>query len=187
MKTSSELAESRLDGPAVHKRRATQLRRVAGGIRTELASAATTGLSTAEIKKLTEAASLLEELAGKYRAAEKLAKKRQDEFERIRKQVYSLMAPTFGALKGIEDRVALIAAVQSYQLRRSMIMDLGDLDFYAKDALDSLTHTLARQAETRAATEVVAEAWRKFEEGRGRLITEFMPCVDRLVAAAGRT
>lgn len=186
MKTSSELAESRLDGPTVHKRRATQLKRVAGGIRSELASVATTGLSAAEIKKLTEAAAVLEDLAGKYSAAEKLAKKREDEYERKRKQIHSLMAPTFGTLKSIEDRVALIAAVQSYQLRRSLIVDIGDLDFYAKDALESLTHTLTRQAETRAAPEVVADAWLKFEEGRGRLIQEFQQCVDRLVASGGK-
>ena len=73
MKTASELADSVFRGADEHKRRATQLKRVAGGIRSEIAAAGSTGLSQAETLELSKAATLLDTLSARYTSAQKLA------------------------------------------------------------------------------------------------------------------
>lgn len=180
MKTPAELAECSLDSPEAHKRCATQIKRLAGGLRSQLMGADRLGLTPAEHKKLAEAAELLESLSGRYSQASRLAKKRQDDLAHLEAKVTEAIASTFGALNTIEDKVVLIAAVQSYQLRQNSVKDIMDLEFYAKDAMSSLVRMLAKQAKSVALGQVTSQAWEKFTNGRNELAGTYRHIIDAL-------
>lgn len=170
MKTAAELAEAVFRSADEHKRRATQLKRVAGGIRSEIAAASSTGLSQAEMSELSKAATLLDTLAARYTSAQKLAQQKQLDKDRREKQITAAMAGSFSALSTISDKVALIGAVQSYTLKPEIIDSVRDLDYQFKEAIGSLAYILAGQMNGRPAEIPVAEAWAKFEAERPRLI-----------------
>ena len=170
MKTASELADSAFRSANEHKRRATQLKRVAGGIRSEIAAAGSTGLSQAETLELSKAATLLDTLSARYTSAQKLAQQKQLDKALREKQITAAMAGTFTALSTIQDKVALIGAVQCYTLKPEIIDNQRDLDFQFREALGSLAYTLAGQMNGRPAEIPVSEAWKKFEAERARLI-----------------
>lgn len=80
------------------------------------------------------------------------------------------MAGNFLGLKTVAERVALIAAVQSYILRSgSLVMSPGDLQHYFDDSIKHLVTTLARTAKGRPAAVVVQEAWDTFNAARVEL------------------
>jgi len=170
MKTASELADSFFRSADEHKRRATQLKRVAGGIRSEIAAAASTGLSEAETLALSKAATLLDTLSARYTSARKLAQQKQLDKQLREKQITAAMAGTFTALSTIPDKVALIGAVQSHTLKPEIIANQRDLDYQFREALGSLAYTLAGQMNGRPADAPVAEAWKKFEAERPKII-----------------
>lgn len=182
MKTDSELADAAFRGAEEHKRRATQLKRVAGSIRSEIAAAGTTGLSQSETLELSKAATLLDTLSARYTSAQKLAQQKQIDKQLRENQISAAMAGTFTALSTIQDKVALIGAVQSYTLKPEIIDNQRDLDFQFREALGSLTYTLAGQMNGRPAAIPVAEAWQKFEAERGRLIDRHKAMILHLEA-----
>lgn len=187
MKTASELADSMFRSADEHKRRATQLKRVAGGIRSEIAAASSSGLSQAETLELSKAAALLDTLSARYKSAEKLARQKQLDKQLREKQITGAMTSTFTALSTIPDKVALIGAVQSYTLKPEIIGNQRDLDFQFREALGSLAYTLAGQMNGQHPTIPVADAWRKFEAERPRLIDRYKSMILTLEAKAAST
>ena len=184
MKSPDELAASLLDSADSHKRRSTQLKRVAGGLRTELSNAKSSGLTQCELDVLNKAAVLLESMADRYGRAASLRKSRQAKQDSLTEQCMAAMAGTFGALTAIEDKVAVIASIQSYQLRAGMVVNLRDLDYYTTDALSSLSYSLAKAATERPVSDVVSEAWAKFNEARPVLIERHRAIIEGLANTA---
>lgn len=185
MKSPDELAASLLDSADSHKRRSTQLKRVAGGLRTELSNAQSSGLTQSELDVLNKAAVLLESMAERYGRAASLRKSRQVKQDSLTEQCTAAMSDTFGALTAIEDKVAVIASIQSYQLRAGMVESLRDLDYYTSDALNSLAYSLAKTATYKPVSDVVSEAWAKFNEARPVLIERHRAIIASLASKAG--
>lgn len=187
MKTSAELAEFRLDSPDAHKKRAAVLRRLSGGLDREIKRADASGLSRDDVQALQKAEAVLDGLAKAYAGAGKLAQARWDAEARMEKAIRLAMADNFNQLALVPDRVALIAAVKSHLLRNgTSIRSLRDLDFWFRDALDSLAYTLAVQAKTLEAKQVVHEAWEKFSAARGDLVSKHLALVGQLALERGQ-
>ena len=187
MKTPTELASFSLDSPDSHKRRATTLRRLAGGVKTEIRCAERTGLSVKELRTLQEAEGVLERLATAFSQARKLTQRRFDDKEKAEKAIRAAMAGNFDKLATIPERVAFVAAVRSYVLKPGTTDTLRDLDYWFREAIESLAYTLAGQTKGQLATTVVAEAWGKFDEARAELEAKHSHLIGRLVIEAGKT
>lgn len=186
MKSASELAASRLDSPDSHKKRATSLRRLAGGLNSEAARVETTGLSQEEQRTLRNAEAVLDRLAKAYTAASKLAQQRLQDDARAEKSISAAMEGNFLGLKTVGERVALIAAVQSYVLRSgSIIKTSRDLDVYFDDSIRHLVTTLARTAKGRTAALVVQEAWETFNAARADLQGKHKDLIEGLAKDSG--
>lgn len=182
MKTPAEIVESSsLSSPEEFKRRASTTKRVAGGLRSELAAAQVAGLSKQEAKAVTDALAVLDRLAGTYKQAEKLSAKRREDKEKAQQAMRTAMASTFGALSTVADKVALIGAVSSYLLRIGVIHDAWDLNQHFKEVLDTLARLLAEQkGNTREAA--VSDAWAKFCGGRAAIEAQHQALIARLSA-----
>ena len=182
MKTPHELADSRLDWPDEHRKRAASLRRLAGGLNAEARRAEDSGLSKQELLKLTAASEVLSKLGKAYSDAGVLAQQRRDDKERLRKLIRTSMGENFCRLKTIPERVALIAAVRSFVLRSwSPDMSTQDLDSHFQEAIDSLVAILADLAKTRSVPEVVLEAWDKFTQNQHELEAKHVKVIGMLV------
>lgn len=179
MKTPAELAESFLDTPESHRRSSTRLKRLAGGLRSEL-RVQSNGFTQEEQEILVNAASLLDALSTNYTQAAALSKAQREKKDALEKQCAAAIKSTFGALTSNTDKVALIAAVQSYHIRNGNIQSQRDLDQYAKDAMDSLAYTLAGQVKDKTIEAVAAEAWQKFEGAKQGLIEKYQSVIDRI-------
>ena len=186
MKKPADLASSILDGPDTLKRRATTLRRLAGGLKTEIASAERTGLSDTELRTLEGALGVLEGLATAYSKACTLAQRRREEQAKAEKAIRAAMNANFDKLATIPERVALVAAVNSYVLKPGTTDSPKDLDYWFREAVDSLAYRLAGQIKGQHATVVVAEAWAKFEKARAELEAKHCHLIGRLVIEAGK-
>lgn len=128
------------------------------------------------------AVSVLDKLATAYAKAGKLAQQRRDAEDRMEKAVRAAMIKDFSQLTSVADRVALIAAVKSYVLRNSAaVWSLRDLDYWFRDALDSLAYSLAGQAGGLEAEVLVSEAWAKFSAGRGELEIKYKALIEKLM------
>lgn len=180
MRPPAELAANLIETPERHKKRSTQIKRVAGGIRSEINEATRHGLSQQEAQLLGKAAALLEKLAGNYAQASKLAQARINEEVRLAKACLAAMATTFGALSSIEDKVALIAAVNSYLLKEGALDSKRYLDMYFGRSIESLSDILAKQAPDRPIADVVSEAWQKFTKARPGYIAKYQTEIGRL-------
>ena len=187
MKSPADLASSILDGPDALKRRATTIRRLAGGLKTEIAIADRTGLSDTELRTLKGTLGVLEGLATAYSKASTLAQRRREEQAKAEKAIRAAMDANFGKLSTIPERVAFVAAVTSHVLKPGTTDSPKDLDYWFREAIDSLAYTLAGQAKGQPATIVVAEAWGKFEKARAELEAKHCHLIGRLVIEAGKT
>lgn len=185
MKTAKELASSTLDSPDAHKRRALAVRRLAGGVRTEIERKGQTGLSDKEVRVLQEAVLVFEKLSTEFQKAQALAQVRRDGKIAAEREVKSAMLANFGKLASIADRVALVAAVRSYSLRKGDVKSMQDLCYAFDEAIDSLSYQLAEAAITRRAADVVAEAWLKFDAKRLELADTHAMVIGQLAVAGG--
>ncbi len=184
MKTPAQLVERCLLSAADHKKRATAIKRVAGGIRTEIASATTAGLSEADITTLKRAEAILGNLATLYSRAGKLRQSHDDTLQRAITAVKAAMATTFGQLTSVADRVAFIGAADSFQLRHGRVKSPSDLSYYFDDAMSSLAYRLGREAISQKQTPaaVVAAAWQKFDGGKAELQGRYRDTISSLSA-----
>jgi hypothetical protein len=179
MRSVRDLAGDALTSEKEHARRATTLRRLAGGLRAQ--SAGPLELDAKERKLLASAAALLEAMADASKKAAALAKKRAADRAAREKALRAAMRLNFAALVSTEDRIALIAAVQSYSLEGgpSRFADPRRLREVFDDAIEGLASSLARSDNTRTPAAAVAEAWAKFD--RVRSLTS---CAATMVAAS---
>lgn len=172
------MAASLLDSPETHKRRSTQIKRVAGGIRTEIANGYSNGITPAETKTLFAAVTLLDKLAGNYDRAAAIAKKRVADRERREKLVLSAMRENFQALSSVEDRVAFLAAKNSTGIRGGRTSSLDDLAYWFNDEIKSLSYALSRKEG--APAELVAEVWAKYLAHRDDMVARHGDLIKRL-------
>ena len=182
MKTPAELATSRLDSPESHKKRATSARRLAGSLRNAIFGAETAGLTEKETKALSEAAGILERLGKAYDGAKLIAARRLSYDEKREKAVRVEMARNFGALATVEDKVAFLAAMNQTRFLQEC-RNLKDLDYWVKDAFDTLVYRFATQSQDRDLAAVVAEKWAKFEEAKIGLQAQYRSSITRLTSS----
>src|SRR5665811_53844 len=98
MKKAAEWAEDKLTSASVHKRHVTGLRRLAGGLKTEIAGAQWSGLNEKEQKTLAAAAELLTDMALVREKAKDAAALRELIRERREKEIKSAISGNFGKL-----------------------------------------------------------------------------------------
>lgn len=178
MKSVAEWKTETLTSAGEHKRRVAVLRRLASGLRAEIAGARISGLSEKEQKILLRAAELLGSMSAIRDKAKSDAVSRAAARKVREKKIRAAMSANFGKLTTVADMVSLVAAVQSYNLREWGTKNLQDLKFYADEALDSLVYTLNGQAGSEE--EVVAAAWEKFEAHRAELAEKYQAVIGRL-------
>lgn len=177
MKKGAEIAAEILASPEDHKRRATTLRRLAGGIRAEIRSDI---LDEKEVRVLTEACAVLERMATERGKAKGIAARKQDEEARRRKVIETLIAGNFGGLSGVPEKVAFIAAAAPHTLRGGHIRTAADLSFYLNEEIGMLVFSLARRDGDPAA--LVAAAWEKFTGARAELEAKHSALIHALAA-----
>lgn len=164
------------------KRQASTAKRLAGGLRSNLESAKSIGLTRSDSKVLEDAIALLNKLSSIYKQAEKLSVKKRADKEAAEKAMLTAMGSTFGSLQTVADKVALIGAVSSYLLRTGCVRDRFDLDEHFKSTKLTLAGILVRQQKEKGAA--VAEAWEKFSNGRSDIERQYQGLIDRLGAEA---
>lgn len=179
MKTPEEIASSILDSAESHKRRATQIKRVAGGLRSEISNGA---LSEPETKVLVQVLKILDDLSGNYAKAAKISLKRREQQQKRDAQIKKAMQGNFAALTTVADRVAFVAAKGFRGLETGSVKNKRDLDFWFDDAIASLAYQMSRQPGDEA--DVVAAAWVKFEAARKTLISTHTALIEQIAAAA---
>ena len=180
MKTPAEIFETHWTGADEFKRSATRLRRLAGGLSNE-AKATSHGLSEKETKALAAAITVVDELAKHYDKAASLSKKRIDDRTRAEKRLRAAMAGNFLSLSSVEDKVAFIGATHSWRLRTGSVVTLEDLDYYFQDELTSFTYRMSGELKERTPEVAAAEAWAKFQDGRGTLVLQHRDLIQRLL------
>lgn len=176
MRKPADLALQPLRSALEWKKQATQLKRVAGALRTEIGAAELLGLDAKELGALREALPVLASMA---EACEKACKAREQQDKAIAKretEAARLFQSSLGGLTSIRDKVALVASVTAYQLRS--IHDLADLDYFTKEALGSIYYQAARSND--ALPDVVAAINTKFQKNAPKWIAENAALVLKL-------
>ena len=179
MKNPREISDTCWNGPDELKRTANRLKRLAGGLRSEV-TASSHGLSEKEAAALRTALTLTDEMASRYSKAAALSKKRIEERTKAEKGLRLAMAKTFLALSSIEDKIAFIAAAHSYRLRVGSILSRQDLDYYFTDDLNSFIYRLSGEINDGTPTLVAADAWAKFTAARDELTQRHHELILRL-------
>lgn len=168
MRTPQDLVSAARVSAAEHAKRATTLRRLAAGLRTQ--SGGELGLNDKERKVLTNAALLLDDMAVASQKASVLAKKRAADLAGREREVRSAMRANFGALTSVEDQVALIGAAQRYGLQNpELFNNPRHLGQAFEDALAGLAESLARAPGAKPAHVVVSQAWAKFLDSKSSI------------------
>jgi hypothetical protein len=166
----ADLAAKALTSADEHKRAATNLRRLSGGIAAQRDGSL--DLSDSEKAILSAAGQLLDRMAEVAAQAAKLRTKADEAAEARRAAVKAAAASTFGGLSSVADKVALIGAVQSYSLKNNAEAWATSKHMLAevfRDTMDGLTWTLASSDASKSPAEVVALAWSKFQQGRAAI------------------
>jgi len=176
------MAENLLVGSDEHKKRATLLKRLAGGLRAQ--AVGELGLDERERKILAQAAGLVDRMALASASAAVLSKKRRDGLERRAQNITKAMQPTFGSLKAVSDQVAVIAAVNGSVLEEPHRFNPRRLQEAFDEALGSLADSLARTADTRKVDQVVVQAWQKFNDAKTDLHAQHQDLIEALTIQA---
>lgn len=142
MKKPEEIARLPFMTDEDFRRKAGIVRRLSSGLRSEASEQL--GLTKCEMAIINDAVQLLERVATAYKKAEQVAKKQRDG-ARIREEVArACMARTFAALSDPVDQVALIGAVQAWQLSQRF-----DLRFELERLFQETLSVIAQQAARR--------------------------------------
>lgn len=162
-----------------HKRQSTHLKRLSGGIGSQLAKAEDLGLSERECAALKTAAVTLDALALRHSEAQRILKRKESLRVRREQVARGAMKTTFLALASNSDRIAFLAAKNSYHLRQGGVRTVADLEYYFKDEVNSLIYGFSKREEL-TPEQLVAEAWQKFEEAKPGLVAQHQGLIDRL-------
>ena len=179
MKAAEDLATAIFANADQLKRRRSQLKRLAGGIRSELNASQSLELATSDTKVLTAAIGVLEQMARLCQSAEVICKRREAARASREKAIKRLLAPLFDSLTRIEDRVAIVAAVNEHCLRSGHVATMSDLDFYLDEARTHLTYVLTKDV-GKLPEQAVNDAWATFEEHKEGLIIKWRTSVARI-------
>ena len=182
MKSKIEIADYFGSNPAPLKNRASTLKRTTTVLQQEIERFESTGLSDKEREKLAAAVGVLNDLGSRFEGAARILSEREKMFERTLKQVQVSMKANFDTLSSVRDMVLLVAAVNSYALRTGQIKDHGDLTFFFKDSLGSLSYTMTRKAisEKQGAGQVVMDHWARWQGELSSLETKYKPLIASL-------
>lgn len=177
MKTAQELAENYLSSKDL-KKRATALKRVAGGIKSESANASFLKLDAKELEVLQKASSILSTLASRYGEASKIEASKVEKHNAREKLILAEMEKNFGAIVtgSVAGKVAFIAAVSPSLLEGPTAKQLRHINAFAEEALSSLAYRLA--GKSGEPKELVAEAWTKFEGAQAGLETKHKELIE---------
>ncbi len=179
MKAAADLATAIFANADQLKRRRSQLKRLAGGIRSELNASQSLALAASDTKVLTAAICVLEQMAKLCQSAEGICRRREAAQASREKVIKRLLAPLFDSLTGIEDRVAIVAAVNEHCLRSGHVATVSDLAFYLDEARNHLTYVLTKDV-GKPPAQAVNDAWATFEEHKEGLIAKWCECVARI-------
>lgn len=181
MKSSDDLVnEASVEN---HKKAATALRRLSGGIETQLKSADFYGLSLQEKKALEDALKVLNTMA----RTRELAKTKKGQIDikitaRI-KTAQELMVNTFSSLSNIEDQVALVHSVHPYMLIDFNKYDKNteDLMQHFKDVLDSISYKVAHTP-GKEIQEQLEELWERFMMKKSEYVLSRQDIIRKLTS-----
>jgi hypothetical protein len=178
MKTAQELAENYLSSKDL-KKRATALKRVAGGIKSESANASFLKLDAKELEVLQKASSILSTLASRYGEASKIEASKVENHNAKEKLIRAEMEKNFSAIAtgSVAGKVVFIAAVSSFLLE-GPTKQLRHINAFAEEALSSLAYQLA--GKSGEPKELVAEAWTKFEGAQAGLETKHKELIEAI-------
>jgi hypothetical protein len=186
MKTAAQLVEDRHSSAEEFGRRVTSLRRLASGLKNQPAQSL--GLNQKEIKLLVNAAALLDDLATANAKAKIIASKRNAEKQRREQAILAAMKGTFGTIKTVSEKVALVALEKPYLLMDGefnvITKSLSYIERLVADAIEDMAADLARQKTDTAPVDLVAQAWAKFEKARPAIEAKQRELIDRLSAEA---
>lgn len=186
MKSPAQLCEARLLSAAEHKKRATAIKRIAGGIRTEIASAKHYDLSPKDLKTLQDAVLVLGGLARIHEESGKLRQFQDNAIQKAIKTTEVAMKQNFGQLTSIADRVSFIAAVRSWFLQTDRVQTINDLEYYFDECFSSLAWNLGKQSleKNQLPATVVNEAWQTFLNAKQDLLGKYKTYIVHLEGAA---
>lgn len=179
MRTPKDLADHALTSDAEHARRATALRRLAGGIHSQ--TKGVLGLSDKERKTLTDAHALIEKMADVSKQAAAIAKQRRLDRVGRERAIRMAMKTNFVRLTSVEDQVALIGMVNRDVMTPAVpgAKNLRRLRAEFDEALDGLAGLLARSND-RSPEALVAEAWTRFERTKAATQTKHRVLIEAL-------
>jgi hypothetical protein len=184
MKNANDFIEDKCVYAKDYKRRTTTLRRLAGGLQSEIEKAKSSGLTDKEIRTLVAAADLLSSMATVQTKAKVAAAHRESLRAKREKEVQLAIAGNFGKLTSLMDRLCLIAAVRPFGCDL-LKLDIKDLNYnlnyigaYAQDAINDLVYKLSGQPGP--VSDIVADAWAKFEAARPEYEVRYAVVAQRL-------
>jgi hypothetical protein len=147
------------------KSRSSNLKRLAGGIRSQIDGAHHFGLTAKELKILENAQSLLASMSSTLLQASKLKDRIRADREAKRKEARAAVGKTFGQLASTPDQIALISMINRYmivEIAKPSILQLQFLQQQFEDALDSIAFDIANK--DAPVDSAVKEAWQRYSE-----------------------
>jgi len=147
---------------AEHQRSALSLKRLAGGVATQIEQAGVYDLSGKEIMLLESAQQLLYKMATLRTKAKVVKDNEQIKSAEREKEAVSLTKSNFGALESNEDKIAFVASVSHYAIAKLIENpDQQSIDQYFQESVETLVYRLSNnKGDLKAA---VAEIWDKFQ------------------------
>jgi hypothetical protein len=169
MRTAESLVATQAGSAQEHARSAAAARRLAGGVRAQLA--ADRLLTAKERKVLEEAAQLLDGLAQVRLQASKLAKEQREALVAREKSIASALKAAIGPLSAVADQIAFVGAVDRFALEdaHARFRDPRALASAVTEAMETLTTVLARQPGAKTPRALAEEASVKFRAARASI------------------
>jgi len=198
MNTAQQLSEQRLTSSTELAAKATNCKRLAGGLKTIISSSIVGELTQKEIEVLTKANDLLGTISYRLKQASHLKKKAEEDRRVREKAIRKYMEVNFVAMSKLADKVALIAAIRSSRLSPSdAALRIGSspsdpsgqqfharylLDDGFRDCLDSVVYDLCSNERFAALApdKAVAEAWQIFQQRKEQLQVQHASTIVRL-------
>jgi predicted component of type VI protein secretion system len=177
MKTATELTQ--LLSEAEHKKRATNLKQLAGKLRAQVDGIM--GFDSVEAKLLAKAADLLESAAKTGLAASRLAAERKAKRDRLKEVVRAQLQPYLTRLTSVGEKVAFVGAVGNFQI--SLLEEYPHLSTLARQLEEATSFGVAMIFERNGETDLaqaVAKMWAKFEERKAELVARHAVLIAKL-------
>jgi hypothetical protein len=182
MRTPKEVVANDSASAAEHARSAAAIRRLAGGMRAQLA---TDRVMTAKERGILEAAAeVLDRLAQVRGEAAKLAKKHRDDLAARERAIAAALRGALGSLSAAADQIAFIGSVDKHALQDAgaRFDEPGALEAAAQEALETLAVVLARQPGGKAPRALAEESVARFKATKLSVQTAHQALIDDITA-----